>query len=169
MKQSDGSIPFLHHVCHGQSAPRDRLPAACGDEHAHFDVKTEKTRARRPRRLRREKRELSSSAASMRRDASDAAISHRASPSMAHGLERPRAIPTLCSMLRPARTMSAPIGSRSPRPPERTWALLHSPQTPGQTYFFEAKIVPTAEGPSDPPTIRTHWVLDLKQLSDDKG
>jgi hypothetical protein len=40
---------------------------------------------------------------------------------------------------------------------------------PGQTYFFEVKITGASEGVSGPPTVRTEWVLDLKQLSDDKG
>ncbi len=53
--------------------------------------------------------------------------------------------------------------------PRRNWGVASFTAEAGQTYFFEAKIVPTAEGPSDPPTIRTHWVLDFKQLSDDKG
>jgi len=40
---------------------------------------------------------------------------------------------------------------------------------PGQVYFFQIKITAATEAPSDPPTVRTEWVLDLKQLSDDKG
>jgi hypothetical protein len=40
---------------------------------------------------------------------------------------------------------------------------------PGQVYFFEAKIMSAPEEPADPPTVRTEWVLDLRQLSDDQG
>lgn len=40
---------------------------------------------------------------------------------------------------------------------------------PGQTYFFEAKITAAPEGPSNPPSVRTRWVLVLTQLSNDKG
>jgi hypothetical protein len=40
---------------------------------------------------------------------------------------------------------------------------------PGQTYFFEAKILAAPEGPSNPPSVRTRWVLVLSQLDNDKG
>jgi hypothetical protein len=46
---------------------------------------------------------------------------------------------------------------------------IKSPAEPGQVYFFEAKIMSAPEEPADPPTVRTEWVLDLKQLSDDQG
>ena len=53
--------------------------------------------------------------------------------------------------------------------PRRNWGVASFTAEAGQTYFFEAKIEPGGEGPSDPSLIRTHWVLDLKQLDDDKG
>jgi hypothetical protein len=40
---------------------------------------------------------------------------------------------------------------------------------PGKVYFFEVKIMSAPEEVSGPPTVRTEWALDLKQLSDDKG
>jgi hypothetical protein len=40
---------------------------------------------------------------------------------------------------------------------------------PGQVYFFEAKIASAPEAPAGPPTVRTEWALELKQISDDKG
>jgi hypothetical protein len=51
----------------------------------------------------------------------------------------------------------------------RNWGVVSFTAEAGQTYFFQTRIEPGGEGPSDPSLIRTHWVLDLKQLDDDKG
>ena len=84
MKQAMAVFLFCMVFVMGNQLRAARLHDACGDDHAHFDVKTEKD-APAPAALKRERRESCLSAASMRRDASDATSSRHASESMAHG------------------------------------------------------------------------------------
>lgn len=51
----------------------------------------------------------------------------------------------------------------------RNWGVSSFTAEAGKTYFFETRIEQGGDASSDPSLIRTHWVLDLKQLDDDKG
>lgn len=144
------------------------LPDACGDDHAHFDVKTDKN-AQAPALPAAGKAQV---VVIERIDAPGCLGCHEFAPRIAvdgSWVGATRGDSYFAFDVDPgAHSVCADWKSLSAAPGKHIGVASFSAE-PGQTYFFQAKIMAAPEGPSNPPSVRTRWVLVLTQLSNDKG
>jgi hypothetical protein len=168
MKQAMAVLLFCTLCFWGNQLRAARLHDACGDDHAHFDVKTEKD-APAPAAPEAGKARIVFIG---RIDAPGCLGCDEFAPRIGVdgswvGATRGNSYfvldvaPGTHNVCADWKSISAARG--------RNWGVASFTAAPGQTYFFETKIEPSGQGASDPSGIRTHWTLDLTQLSDDKG
>ncbi len=168
MKQAMAVFLFCMMFVMGSQLRAARLHDACGDDHAHFDVKTEK-HAPDPAPPEAGKARIVFVG---RIEAPGCLGCDEFAPRIGVdgswvGATRGNSYFVL-DVAPGAHNVCADWKSVSAAP-RRNWGVASFTAEAGQTYFFETKIEPTGQGPSDPSGIRTHWVLELKQLDDDKG
>jgi hypothetical protein len=168
MKQAMAVFLFCMLFFLGTHLSAATLPDGCGDDHAHFDVKTEKD-APAPALLQTGKARivfigridapgcLGCSVFSPRIGVDGSWVGATKGDSY-FVLDVDPGVHHVCADWK---SLSAAPG--------RNVGVATLTAEPGQVYFFEAKIMSAPEEPADPPTVRTEWVLDLKQLSDDQG
>jgi hypothetical protein len=168
MKQAIAVSLFCMAFFLGTHLSAAALPDACGDDHAHFDVKTV--------------RDAPAPAPPVAGKARIVFIEHIYAPGCLGCRDFAPRIGVDGSWVGATRGDSYFVLDVDPGThnvcadwkslsavPGKNFGVASLTAEPGQTYFFEAKIQAATEGPSGPPTIRTQWVLDLEQLSDDKG
>jgi hypothetical protein len=168
MKQAMAVSLFCMVFVMGNQLRAARLHDACGDDHAHFDVKTEKD-APAPAALEAGKARVVFIG---RIDAPGCLGCGEFAPRI--GVDGSWVGATkgdsyfVLDVAPGTHNVCADWKSLSAAP-RRNWGVASFTAEAGQTYFFETKIEPAGQAPSDPSAIRTHWILDLKQLDDDKG
>lgn len=168
MKQAMAVSLFCMAFFLGTHLSAAALPDACGDDHAHFDVKTVKD-APAPAPPEAGKAQI---VFIERIDAPGCLGCHDFAPRIGVdgswvGATRGDSYFVL-DVAPGAHSVCADWKSLSAAPGKHIGVASFTAE-PGQTYFFEAKIMAAPEGPSNPPSVRTDWVLNLKQLDNDKG